>query len=234
MLAWLAVRHGRRVAVEGGLALVGTIAVISAIAIAISAEGFRDSIRYQVDRPVQVESTAAAFLYALDGIGLGEARRVEGHRSDGLAHPAADAVAGVLAAALLALVTLFALQAAARPGDPRAVVLASLGAVAAFACLGRVLSPQFLVWTVPLGALAFAWRMPALALAVALATALTQIEFPGLYVELVDRQPLPIAIVCLRDAALLAVVALVSRALEPRGQEQLLDPRRAALAVRLD
>ena len=74
VLAWLAVRHGRRVAVEGGLALVGTIAVISAIAIAISAEGFRDSIRYQVDRPVQVESTAAAFLYALDGIGLGEAR----------------------------------------------------------------------------------------------------------------------------------------------------------------
>ena len=234
VLAWLAVRHGRRVAVEGGLALVGTIAVISAIAIAISAEGFRDSIRYQVDRPVQVESTAAAFLYALDGIGLGEARRVEGHRSDGLAHPAADAVAGFLAAALLALVMLFALQAAARPGDPRAVVLASLGAVAAFACLGRVLSPQFLVWTVPLGALAFAWRMPALALAVALATALTQIEFPGLYVELVDRHPLPIAIVCLRDAALLAVVALVSLALEPRGQEQLLDPRRAALAVRLD
>ena len=33
----------------------------------------------------------------------------------------------------------------------RAVVLAALGAVAAFACLGRVLSPQYLVWTVPLG-----------------------------------------------------------------------------------
>ena len=68
----------------------------------------------------------------------------------------------------------------------------------------------------------------------ALATVLTQIEFPSLYVELVDREPLPIAIVCLRDATLLAVVALAVRALEPRGQEQLLDPRGPALAVRLD
>ena len=157
-----------------------------------------------------------------------------GHRADGLVHPAGDAVAAVLAAAMFALVVLFALQAAARPDDPRAVVLASLGAVAAFACLGRVLSPQFLAWTVPLGALAFAWRLPALAFAVALATVLTQIEFPGLYVELVDREPLPVAIVCLRDATLLTVVALASRALEPRGEEHLLDARGAALAVRLD
>ena len=63
------------------------------------------------------------------------------------------------------MVALLALQAAARPrSDRRALVLASLGAVAAFACLGRVLSPQFLVWIVPLGVLAFAWRMHALAL----------------------------------------------------------------------
>ena len=118
-----------------------------------------------MDRPVQVESTPAAFVYALDGLGLGEARAVEGHRSDGLAHPAADAVGSrARGGHARADRRCSRFRPRARPGDPRAVVLASLGAVAAFACLGRVLSPQFLVWTVPLGALAFAWRMHALAL----------------------------------------------------------------------
>ena len=135
---------------------------------------------------------------------------------------------------MLAVIALLSLQAAAAPDDRRTVVLAALGAVAAFACLGRVLSPQYLVWTVPLGVLAFAWRLHALALVVALATLLTLIEFPGLYHELVDRDALPVALVCLRDAALLAAVALTVRALQPRREEQLLDPRGAALAVRLD
>ena len=64
---------------------------------------------------------------------------------------------------------------------------------------------------------------------------LTQIEFPALYLELVDREPLPVAIVCLRDAALLAAVALaVARALQPRREEQLLDRVARPVAVRLD
>ena len=233
-LAWLAARSGRRVALEGGLALAGTMVVVAAFAIAASPDGFRDSVSYQVDRPVQVESVPAAFVYALDGLGLGQADGLGSHRSDGLEHPAANAVATMLAAAMLAVIALLSLQAAAAPDDRRTVVLAALGAVAAFACLGRVLSPQYLVWTVPLGVLAFAWRLHALALVVALATLLTLIEFPGLYHELVDREGLPVALVCLRDAALLAGVALTVRALQPRREEQLLDPRGAALAVRLD
>ena len=66
-------------------------------------------------------------------------------------------------------------------------MLASLAATVAFACLGKVLSPQFLIWVIPLLALALAWRMPALAALSALAVVLTLIEFPGLYREVVDR-----------------------------------------------
>ena len=90
-----AARGGRRVA--RSRRRWSMVAVIAAIGLGspslASADGFRDSFSYQVDRPVQVESTPAAFLYGLDGLGLGEAVGLGSHRSDGLVHPAADAVA---------------------------------------------------------------------------------------------------------------------------------------------
>ena len=92
-------------------------------------------------------------------------------------------------------------------------MLASLTAVAAFAALGKVLSPQFLIWTLPLGALAFAWGERALAAAVAAATALTLVEFPVRYFDLVARKPFPSAVVAVRDLCLLAVLGLSLRAL---------------------
>ncbi len=102
-----------------------------------------------------------------------------------------------------ALVAVLTMLAARRPAEPRALVLSCLTAVAGFAVLGKVLSPQFLVWLVPLGALAFAWRMDTLGLAVALAVALTQLEFPAHYFDLRDREPLVVALVCLRNGVLL-------------------------------
>jgi hypothetical protein len=99
---------------------------------------------------------------------------------------------------------------------------------------GKVLSPQFVIWVLPLGALAFAWRMDALAAAVALAALLTQVEFPAQYFDVVAREPLAISLVALRNLALAAVIALAVRELQPRRQQDLLDRRRPALAVRLD
>jgi hypothetical protein len=96
------------------------------------------------------------------------------------------------------------------PG-PRALVLASLAACAGFALFGKVLSPQFVIWVLPLGALAFAWRMHALAAVVALVALLTQIEFPAHYFDVVDGAPLAVGLVALRNIALAAVIALSLR-----------------------
>jgi hypothetical protein len=232
-IAWLAARHGRREAVRDGLVMAGVIAAVMAVSIAVSYEGTVDAFTYQVDRPVQIESTPAAFLYALDGLGLGTAERVGSHRADNVVHPADDPIAAVLAAVMLAAIVLLSFLAGARPKDDRALVLASLGAMLAFACFGRVLSPQYLIWTAPLGVLAVAWRYDHLALAVAGATVLTLVEFPGLYENLAGREPLPVAIVCARDALLLAALGLTVRALQLRRQEDLLGARGAA-AVGLD
>jgi Glycosyltransferase family 87 len=232
-LAWLVGRGRRREAWQGALALLAVLAAVGGAAVAASPEGAFDALRYHVERPVQVESTPALALVALDEVGLGDALSVASHRSDGLVHEADGLVSGAMLAVLAGVVALLAVCAARRP-DPRSLVLASLATVTAFAVLGKVLSPQFVIWILPLGVLAFAWRMYALGAAVAAAAVLTQLEFPARYFDLVAREPLPLALVTLRNAVLLAALVLAVRALQPRAEEQLLDRGRTALAVRLD
>jgi hypothetical protein len=132
------------------------------------------------------------------------------------------------------MVIVIGLLAARARGDARQLVLASLAAVAAFAALGKVLSPQYTLWLVPRGALAFAWRLHALAAAVAAAAVLTQVEFPARYFDLVDREPFPVALVAVRNLVLLVVLFLALRALGSARQQQLLDRERPAVPVALD
>ena len=243
-LAWLAGRGERRAAFQGGLACGLVIAALAGLSLAATPAGAWGAVRYHLERPVQVESTPALALLALDGAEAGDALSTKSHRSDGIRHGADGLVTGITVAGLIAVLALLAAAAArtgaatgrgrVTPEDARRLVLAALAAVTAFAVLGKVLSPQFILWIVPLGALAFAWRMPALGVTVALAAVLTQLEFPSRYFDLVDRDAYPLALVTLRNAALLASLVLALRELHPGRQEQLLDRRRAALAVRLD
>jgi hypothetical protein len=230
-LVWLVVNGRRREAWQGALACAATIAVVAGAALAASPDGAADAVRYHLDRPVQIESTPAMVLLGLDAVGVGDAVSVASHRSDGLLHDAAGAVSALLAGLMVGLVLVLARRVGRAP---RELVLTSLAATIAFALLGKVLSPQFVIWALPLGALAFAWRMHALAAAVALAAILTQVEFPAHYFDVVAREPLALVLVAARNAALLAVLVLALRELQPRRQEQLLDRRRAALAVRVD
>ena len=217
-LAWLAWRSGARVAWQAGAACLAVMVAIAAAAVAISPGGAADAVGYHLDRPVQIESTPALALLALDGAGLGEATSVSSHGSDGLLHPASGAITWLFAVSLLTLVALLCVRLASASGREgeiarRDLVLASLTAVAAFAACGKVLSPQFVIWVLPLGALAFAWRLHALAGAVALAAVLTQVEFPAHYFDVVGREPWAIALVAARNLALLAVVGLGLRTL---------------------
>ena len=211
-LAWLLARGEQRAATEGIAVLLAVLAVAFGTGVALSPAGFVDSFEYHVDRPVQIESLPALALLGLDGVGAGEAVSENSFRSDGLRHPASGWVVALGGALMLAAVA--ALTAAVwRDPSERRMVLAALGSVAAFAAFGKVLSPQFLIWTIPLAALALAWRLHALAASLAAATLLTLVEFPSRYFDLVAREPLPVAIVAVRDAVLVAAVVLCLRAL---------------------
>jgi hypothetical protein len=85
-------------------------------------------------------------------------------------------------------------------------------AVVAFVALGKVLSPQFMIWLVPLVVLVGGTELVLLALALAT----TQLWFPFRYWDLVKEfDPLASWLVLVRDLLLVALlVALVRR---PRG-----------------
>ena len=240
-IAWLLARGRRRETWQGALVLGAVMVAIAAAAVVASPDGALDAVRYHLDRPVQVESSPALVLLALDAAGAGDAESVSSFASDGLLHPAADAIASLFLTALVALVALVCVRAAAggspmrtpragsarrQPPGARELVLASLAACAGFALLGKVFSPQFVIWVLPLGALAFAWRMHALAGAVAVVAVLTQLEFPAHYFDVVAREPLAVGLVAARNIALAGVIVLALRELRASRPA-----RRAALAV---
>jgi hypothetical protein len=88
----------------------------------------------------------------------------------------------------------------------RPLALAALAAVVAYVAFGRVLSPQYMIWVVPLLALAVAWRMRVLAALTGAACLLTLAEFPSRYIELLQFEAFAIGITAMRNAALILAV----------------------------
>ena len=210
--AWLFGRGRRAEAVTGLVIAAAAVALTVGAGIGLSTEGAGNAVEYHVDRPVQIESLPATVLNGIEEAGGTAPEPVDSHRSDGLDHPAADAITagfiGVLAVVLLAL-TLCAW----RLDDVRGLGLAALAAAAAVATLGKVLSPQFMLWLVPLAAVAWAWRMYLLATVTTAAIAMTLAWFPDRYFDLVDRDELPLALVAGRNAVLLLMLLVVAREL---------------------
>ena len=218
-LAWLAGRGERRSALRGGAALAIVLAAGVAVAVALSPSGALHVLRYHFDRPAQIESTPAVAVLGIDLLGGRSVSIVSSYGSEGVSHPAAGIVTALLAAAGVAAVALLAARAFARPG-PRELVLGSLGAVAAFAAFGKVLSPQFAIWIVPLLALSVAWAEWELAALAATAMLLTFLEFPFRYFDLVRKQPGTVVLVAARDLAMIGTVALTAVAMRRRVQRQ--------------
>ena len=208
--AWLLGR-GERERILPGLAAFA--AVVVAVSLPFAGDGYVEQVRFHLERPVQIESTAATVLFALgDSTVTGTPERPDRFRSNGLDGGAAGTVA-LIGTALLAATLGWIVAAAARGGDVRRLVLLGLGAVTAFVALGKVLSPQFMVWLLPFAAVLWAWGERAPALLCALAAALTLVEFPGRYFDLVAEDPAAIAVVGARNAVLLVLLAVtLSRA----------------------
>jgi glycosyl transferase family 87 len=167
-LVWIWRRSGKRVASAALAAFGAVLAVLVVPWLALSPGGVWDSIHSQVGRGLHTESLGASLLLAADRLGLYDAnvvrtapavsRDLAGDLPDTLA--TASAVLAVLAALAPGLVAL------RRRVEPGLLLAAS---VAGFVAFTKVLSPQYLVWLIPLvpfgGASAGALLVVALALA---------------------------------------------------------------------
>ncbi|HEX2088278.1 MAG TPA: glycosyltransferase 87 family protein [Solirubrobacteraceae bacterium] len=213
-VAWLLGRGDPRAAARGVAAFA---AVVLAVSLPFAGDGYVDQVRFHLERPVQIESTPASVLFALgDSHVTGHPVRPDEFKSNGLDGGPADAVAALFAAAL-AVVLASVAWLASRAGDVRHLVLCAFAAVLAFVALGKVLSPQFMVWLAPFAAVLAVWRAWVPAALCAAAFALTLVEFPGRYFDLVGEDTATIVVVAARNALLLAALTatLVALARSP-------------------
>jgi uncharacterized membrane protein len=189
LLVYLVKRRGGREAAIAFAVFAAVVAVAVLPFAVIAPEGLWGSVERQLGRPLQIESLGASFLLAARQLGFYDPEVVSSHGSQNLDGALPDALASaqtvLQVAALVAVWLLFARG----PATPGRLVTASAASVAVFVAFGKVLSPQFLIWLVPVVALVGA---DAAAAAVALfgaALVATHAWFPTRYWDLVDLQP---------------------------------------------
>lgn len=203
---WLAARGEMRAAVRGAGAFAAVLVVVT---VPFLSDGFVDMFTFHLERPVQIESTPATVLFGLGGSEVtGTNLRPDRFKSNGLDGGAAGPVAALFTVLQLAALAAAALLAARRP-DARWLGLCSLAALLAFVALGKVLSPQYMIWLAPFAALAWVWGERAVAVLCGAAIALTSVWFPREYVPLVQETGWVIWTVALRNTLLVAALLLL-------------------------
>ena len=179
-------------------------------------------------RPLQVESFGAALLIAAHhafGLGL---TPDSSHGSQNLAGAGADTLAVVSSvlqlAALVATWVLFARG----PATRERLLLASAAALVAFVALGKVLSPQFLIWLIPVVPLVYGRRGLIASLLLGAGLIVTQLWFPYRYWDLaLHFGALESWLVLVRDVLLVVLFGVLVSGLVDRNPERLA-ARRAA------
>ena len=205
-------RHGRREALRCGALALGVVVAIYLPFFVVAPGGVLSSLGRQLSRPLQIESLGSAVLLgAHQAFGVGIEMQ-SSHGSQNLAGAAPDVLAVLLSLAQVAVVVWLWTR-FARGREPSRYELAAYSAavLTAFVALGKVLSPQFLIWLVPVVPLARRYGANALLLA---ALVLTQLWFPFRYWDLVrEFDPLASWLVLARDLVLVALLVVLVRAL---------------------
>jgi hypothetical protein len=243
LMIWQRHRAGARAAWTG---LAGALAVVVAgfaPFLILSPSGTWDLARYHLDRPLQIEAVGSAYLLGMHALAGIPVTVESSFGSQGLAGTGPAVIAGISTAVLIGVLIGVAwslwllLHRARAPGDARLFVAASAATMVALLVGGKVLSPQFLVWLLPVGFLV-AGRYGALAAGLTTAAMLlTFAYFPHRYFDLVALDTWPIVLLVLRDSVLIALLAACwprpSIAGRPQGRVlgQGSDPRRAEKAV---
>ena len=155
----------------------GGVAVLVLPFAAIAPGGVGFSVWTQLKRHLQTESLGSSILLVVSKLGIHHEHWIAGKPgSNDIGGALADTVGTISSLGALALVLLVARAYWRGPDTDARLVTAFAAAVSAFTVFGKVLSPQFLVWLVPLVPLAAGrrGRLAACAFFAALALALPE------------------------------------------------------------
>jgi hypothetical protein len=225
-IVWIWRRFGRRRGAICLAAVVATVLVCFLPFVIVSPGGVWWSLTDQAGRPLQIESSAAAALLAAHQVFSLPIGVDFSHTSVNLGGRSASAAAAITTAAEILLLLFVWYAFARRALSRRALVRSSTAAVLVFVLLGKVFSPQFLIWLIPLVPLVGGGLALGGACALGVAIVLTRAYFPGRWSDLIRFEALPSLLLVLRDAVLLAfLVAIVAAMLRRRTvTEPLRDP----------
>jgi hypothetical protein len=208
-----------RAALKGAALFCGAVAAGFLAAFLLDPAGWLGPLTYGAHRPLQVESLPATLLWAGSLLGV-PVSPDHSFGSDNLVGRLAGAIGLVAGAAMVAgLLWAWWSQAAGRTGFGRAFAVCLLVVL----CTGRVLSPQYLVWVLPLIAVADGGYDP-LWLVVCL---LTTLVFPFGYEQVHPSGSGPpsfpdllLGLIALRNAALVVATVRLVRASRLRSGSQ--------------
>lgn len=207
----------------GPLVALAAVLVIAAPFLITAPGGLASSFLYHAERPLQLESSWASPLLIMSSFGRLDVDIMNSYGSHNVFSPGSDAVAllsGPVTAIFLAAAYLIFLKSSAagfsavKLQEP--LIRFSAVAMATFIVGGKVLSPQFIIWLLPLVPLVSGrGRRPALAFFTGVLL-LTQWEFPARYWNLFMMETDMIVVVALRNLLLVAlVVTLIAGGRKP-------------------
>ena len=208
---WVWRRRGRRALLACTAIFAGVLLAVFLPFFILSPDGVVGSITRQLSRPLQVESLGAAVLVTLHQfVGL-DVHVVSGSGSQNIAGTLADGVAGSTTALQLGALVLVWIAFARGPANAERLVRYAALALVVFVALGKVLSPQFMIWLVPIVPLVAGRRGLAASAVLAVPLVLTQAWFPYHYWDYALRFDGHVSVLVLaRDLVLLALAGLLA------------------------
>jgi uncharacterized membrane protein len=210
LVAYIWRSRGRREALVCSAVLAAVVLVCFLPFLVLAPVDVLESIWRQARRPLQIESLGSAVLLAAHhafGLDLTMKSSSGSQNLDGTLPAVVAVVQGLVqVGVLVALWVAFARG----PATRERLVRYAAACVCAFVVLGKVLSPQFLIWLIPLVPLVRGRRGLAASALLAVALVLTQVWFPYRYWDLALRFDEPASWLVLgRDLVLVALLLVL-------------------------
>lgn len=196
-------RRGRPEATRCLLIVAGVTALGFAPFLWLAGGGAITGLAHAVERPLQIETLGAALLVLAHDATWLPLNIAPSYGSDNLAGRLPDALALGQSVLLLVALLLTWIGFARGPAEPRRLAVSVAASLAAYVALGKVLSPQYLIWLIPTVAVLRGTRGRIAIAGLAALLLLTTIEWPGLYPDYVSHFAAgPAVLILVRDLGL--------------------------------